>query len=97
MCLAVPAKVTAINEKTAVIDVLGAESRASLELLEDVKVGDYIVVHAGCAIAKVDEEEAKETIALFREIGELGQKESCTQSFGSTLNNENYRKEEKNE
>ncbi len=71
MCLAVPGEVKVILGKKALIDTLGVEREASIELLKDVKVGDYVIVHAGCAIAKVDEEEALETIKLFKELEEL--------------------------
>ena len=71
MCLAVPGEVKVILGKKALIATLGVEREASIELLKDVKVGDYVIVHAGCAIAKVDEGEALETIKLFKELEEL--------------------------
>ncbi|MCX7708296.1 MAG: HypC/HybG/HupF family hydrogenase formation chaperone [Clostridia bacterium] len=71
MCLAIPGEVLEIKDKKAVISVMGAKTEVSIELLENVKIGDYLIVHAGCAIAIVDEKEAMETIELFRELGEI--------------------------
>lgn len=68
MCLAVPAEVVEIKGTKATINTLGVLSDVSVELLGEVKVGDYIIVHAGCAIAKIDEQEAKETIKLYEEL-----------------------------
>lgn len=71
MCLGVPAKIISIEDKRAVIDIMGARSEASLELLEGVKPGDYIIVHAGSAIARINEEEAQKTLEIFRELKEI--------------------------
>ncbi|MEW5910089.1 MAG: HypC/HybG/HupF family hydrogenase formation chaperone [Thermodesulfobacteriota bacterium] len=61
----------------ATLDVDGVARDASLLLLEDVKVGDYVIVHAGFAIHKIDENAAKETIALLREsMARLDQEET---------------------
>lgn len=77
MCLAVPSKVIRIKNSTATIDVLGAQRDISLLLLEgDLKVGDYVLVHAGFAIQKIEQNYAEETIGLFRQLFELdGKKE----------------------
>ena len=72
MCLAVPARVKTIRGSLAVVAVDEVEYTASLALLEDVSVGDYVMVHAGYAISKVDEEEARETIRLISEIDSSG-------------------------
>jgi len=56
-----------IHNGMAIIDVEGIRREASLLLLEDPKVGDYVIVHAGFAIHTIDETEAKETLALLRE------------------------------
>ena len=71
MCLAIPGEVLEINGKKATVSIMGAKSEASIELLEDVKPGDYVIVHAGCAIAIVDNKEARDTIELFQELGEM--------------------------
>lgn len=68
MCLGVPGKITGINGKNAVVDVMGAERTISVELLQNVKLGDYVLIHAGCAIQVIDEEEALNTIDLFNEL-----------------------------
>jgi hydrogenase expression/formation protein HypC len=74
MCLAVPSKVVEVDEanKTGRIDHLGAKIKANFALLDSVKVGDWVIVHAGFAIAKLDEADAKETLDLLREIADLG-------------------------
>ncbi|RJQ74513.1 MAG: HypC/HybG/HupF family hydrogenase formation chaperone [Desulfobacteraceae bacterium] len=67
MCLAIPSKITRIDGQTAVIDVTGVQRQASLMLLEDVQVGDYVIVHAGFAIARLDAAAAHETLELLRQ------------------------------
>lgn len=69
MCLAIPGKVIEIKGKMAVADILGVMREISIELLSGVKIGDYVLIHAGCAIQLVDELEAAETIKLFNELG----------------------------
>ena len=76
MCLAVPSKIIEINETAAKVEVDGVVRDASLMLLEDAQVGDYVIVHAGFAISKVDEEAALQTIADMRTILELGSQNS---------------------
>ena len=68
MCVAVPGKVISINKNTAVLDFLGAQKEVSIQLLDDVNLGDYLLVHAGCAIQKVDLQEAEEVVKLFEEL-----------------------------
>ena len=67
MCLAVPAKVVEIEESTAKVDYGGITRKISTALV-DVEIGDYVIVHAGFAIEKIDEQEAKKTIELWNEI-----------------------------
>jgi hydrogenase expression/formation protein HypC len=67
MCLAIPSKITKIENNMATIDVEGVQREASLLLLEDAQVGDYVIVHAGFAIHKLDEAAARETLDLLRE------------------------------
>ena len=67
MCLAIPSKITQIENEMATIDVDGVKRSASLMLLEDSAVGDYVIVHAGFAIKKLDEDSAMETIRLLKE------------------------------
>jgi hydrogenase expression/formation protein HypC len=67
-------KVVSIEGETAITEVDGVKREASLMMLsEEVKVGDYILIHAGFAISRLDEEEALETISLMRECLALGQ------------------------
>jgi len=68
MCLAIPAKVLSVDGPLARVIIGDTEYNASLMLLDDVKAGDYIMLHAGFAIQKVDEEEARETIRLLNEV-----------------------------
>ncbi len=67
MCLAIPSKITRINNNMATIDVDGVQKEASLLLLEDAGIGDYVIVHAGFAIQKIDEVAAMETLKLLKE------------------------------
>jgi hydrogenase expression/formation protein HypC len=73
MCLGIPAKVVQIDEsKQGKVDYLGTKVKTNLILLDDVKIGDWVIIHAGFAISKLDEEEARETLSLLREIAEKG-------------------------
>jgi len=71
MCLAIPSKITHIENQMATIDVDGVKRSASLMLLEDAAVGDFVIVHAGFAIQKLDEEAALETIRLLKEAADF--------------------------
>ena len=68
MCLAIPAKITKIENSMATIDMEGMEREVSLLLLEDAQVGDYVIVHAGFAIHRIDEAEARESLKVLREL-----------------------------
>jgi hydrogenase expression/formation protein HypC len=68
MCLAIPAKVKSIQGSNALVVIEDVEYTASLLLLENVSPGDFVLIHAGFAIEKVDPEEAAETMKLLREI-----------------------------
>ena len=67
MCLAIPSKITHIENNMATIDVDGVQRQASLLLLEDAGVGDYVIIHAGFAIHKIDEVAAMETLKFLKE------------------------------
>ena len=71
MCVAVPMKVQSIAEDMCVAEMGGVSREVSLIMLPDVHIGDYIIVHAGFAIEKLNEDEARRTLELFRELGEL--------------------------
>jgi len=74
MCLSIPAKVESIDGEMAIVSVGGTRYNASLQMLDDVKVGDYILLHTGFAIQKVSKEEAEETLRVFEEFEALNQK-----------------------
>ncbi len=69
MCLGIPAKIVQIDEsKIGKVDYLGTKVKTNFSLLENTKVGDWVIVHAGFAISALDKEEAQETLSLLREI-----------------------------
>jgi hydrogenase expression/formation protein HypC len=69
MCLGIPAKVTQIESSgEGKVDYLGTKVKVNFSLLEDIQIGDWVIVHAGFAISKLDEEDAQETLSLLREI-----------------------------
>jgi hydrogenase expression/formation protein HypC len=68
MCLSLPAKVIAIDGEMAEVSVGGALFRAGLQMVDDVSVGDYVLLHAGFAIEKLKEEDALETLRLLQEM-----------------------------
>ncbi|MBP5528693.1 MAG: HypC/HybG/HupF family hydrogenase formation chaperone [Lachnospiraceae bacterium] len=68
MCVGLPARVVSVNDGTAIIDANGAKRDVRAELLDDLEPGDYVMVHAGVAIAKIssdDEEEGSEVLGLL--------------------------------
>ena len=71
MCLAIPALVVErLSDDDAVIDLGGVRKQVSLALVPDATVGDYVIVHVGYAISKLDPEEAQRTLALFAQLDE---------------------------
>jgi len=70
MCLAVPAKVMERNGDAAVVELGGVRREISLMLLDDVSVGEWVIVHAGFAIERLSEEAAEQTLSLFRQISD---------------------------
>ncbi len=71
MCLAVPARIVEIEGNRAKVDMAGVVREASVMMLPSAAVGDYVIVHAGFAIEKLDEEEALRTLELFRQMESL--------------------------
>ena len=68
MCVGLPARVVSVNDGTAIIDANGAKRDVRAELLDDLEPGDYVMVHAGVAIAKInsdDESEGSEVLGLL--------------------------------
>ena len=68
MCVGLSGRVVAVNKDTALIDASGARREVSAELLDDLEPGDYVMVHAGIAIAKITEDVAEETGRLMEEL-----------------------------
>ena len=71
MCLAIPSKIIKIESHTGIIEVGGITRETNLILIEDAKVGDYVIVHAGFAIRKIDETEALESLKILREAAAM--------------------------
>jgi hydrogenase expression/formation protein HypC len=71
MCLAIPVKVVELRDgDQAMVDVGGVRKEISLALVDGIAVGDYVILHVGFAIQKLDAKEAEKTLALFAELGE---------------------------
>jgi hydrogenase expression/formation protein HypC len=68
MCLSIPAKIVSIDGNMAEVSAGGTIFTAGLHMIENARVGDYILLHAGFAIQKVNEKEAEETLRLFEEM-----------------------------
>lgn len=69
MCLAIPARVVElIGDDRAMVEMGGVQKEVSLALVDDVDEGDYVIVHVGFALNKLDPEEAARTLALFAEM-----------------------------
>jgi len=68
MCLAIPGEIVSVDEKHGVVDFGGVRREVNLSLIKDPSPGDYVVVHAGFAIQKLDAEEAKKTLKTWEEI-----------------------------
>ncbi|MFC2117978.1 HypC/HybG/HupF family hydrogenase formation chaperone [Bacteroidota bacterium] len=71
MCLSIPGKVISVEGNMAKVSVGGAEYNASLQLIEDVNPGDYVLVHTGFAIQKISKEDADETMKLLSELADV--------------------------
>jgi hydrogenase expression/formation protein HypC len=72
MCLAIPGKIIDIvdeENQIAKVEVGGVRRNVNTGLLDDVKIGDYVLIHVGFAMSKVDEKEAQETLRLLQELG----------------------------
>ncbi|MBV1790136.1 HypC/HybG/HupF family hydrogenase formation chaperone [Marinobacterium sp. D7] len=72
MCLAIPVRIEAlIDEERALADIGGVRKEINTALVDDLAVGDYVIMHVGYALNKLDPEEAARTLALFEELGQL--------------------------
>lgn len=68
MCVGLPAKIEEIENGMAVVNCSGVRRSISVELIKDIKCGDYVMIHAGIAIARITNEEAEETQAILEEL-----------------------------
>lgn len=68
MCLAVVGKIEKIDGDMAIAEIMGVRREISIVLVPEIKVGDYVMIHAGFAINPIDEKEAKETVKLLKEV-----------------------------
>ncbi len=68
MCLAVVGRIEEINGEMAIVEIMGVRKEISIVLTPEVKVGDYVMIHAGFAINPIDEKEAKETEKILKEV-----------------------------
>lgn len=84
MCLSIPAKIDSIDGDMASVNVGGVIYNASLQLLDDVAVGDYVLLHTGFAIQKISEEEAAETLRVFEEFEDLNRQLDDEEKEGGT-------------
>lgn len=81
MCLAIPVKIEEIKDsETAVADIGGVRKEINVALITDLAVGDYVIMHVGYALNKIDPEEAERTLALFAELDELSQQQAIEAS-----------------
>jgi len=72
MCLGIPMQVKSIEDDVAICEIDGVQRNASLMMIDGVTVGDYVLIHAGFAIEKIDEEEAQLTLNALREALDMG-------------------------
>jgi len=90
MCLAVPSRIINIADLMATVDVYGARREISLLLLpEEAKVGEYVLVHAGFAIQKLEEEVAMDTLQILKEIADIMEAEEGNDTVGNQLSGMN--------
>lgn len=81
MCLALPGKVISIDEsnpslKTAKVNFNGVIKDVTVQWIDDLKIGDYVIVHVGFALNKIDEKEAIETLRIINEMVDSTKRES---------------------
>jgi hydrogenase expression/formation protein HypC len=73
MCLSIPAEILSIEGEMAKVSIGGTIVNASLQLLDNPKIGEFVLLHSGFAIEKLSKEEAEETMRLLKELGEAGE------------------------
>ena len=69
MCLGIPVRIESIEKQEAQVNLSGNILRISTSLIDNLKIGDYVLVHAGFALQKIDKAEAKKTLDLLKELG----------------------------
>jgi len=78
MCLAIPARVVELlPDEMAIVELSGVRKDISLSMVDDVAPGDYVIVHVGFALSKLDADEAEKTLALFAEMGQLASQDAA--------------------
>ncbi len=80
MCLAIPARVIRLKDDMGTVDMEGVQREVSMLLLQDVQIGDYVIVHAGFAIHQVDPEEAEESLKILYELAAFARQDGKEQS-----------------
>ena len=86
MCLSIPSKIKSIDEETntCVVDTMGVERSASLDLIDtDVTIGDYVLIHIGFAMNKIDEEDALESLKVYQEIIDKMEEQERLEAIGN--------------
>jgi len=79
MCVAIPAQIVELlADDNAVVEVGGVRKEVSLALVEGCAVGDYVIVHVGFALSKLDPEEAQKSLELFEQMGALADQEAAS-------------------
>jgi len=78
MCIGIPMRIVAANGNDAVVESGGIRKDVRLDLLAGVAIGDYVLIHAGYAIERIDEGEALETLDLIRQVYEAGRREGAS-------------------
>lgn len=68
MCLAVPAKIISLEGNDAKVDIMGIESNVNIQLIEEPKAGEYVLIHAGCAIQRIDSNYFEDLQRIFQKI-----------------------------
>lgn len=89
MCLSIPSKIKAIDTETntCTVDTMGVERHASLDLVDqEVKVGDYVLIHIGFAMNKIDEEDAMESLKIYEQIIEQMEEDDRQQAIREAEN-----------
>lgn len=71
MCLAIPGEIIELNKDTARVSIMGVESEINIQIIEEPIVGDYVLIHAGCAIKKIDIEYFEELTGMLELLSEV--------------------------